>query len=764
MEMLSALTGNPLFAEFSAEELDELVRGSELRSYVPGQKIIAEGEPGRFVGVVLEGTAQAQSHEAGGRPLALGEIPTGAYFGEISLVSGAATMADVVALTACQVLQIPHRLMSEALRTRPQAMSHMARTITGRLIQRSQAEAAPSALPASETLPPPETTGVARVLAVHCTTGHLHYRYYDTGNEMNNTEGEVEGVGTAQAVHTSHGVRWERREPVGNTLEEAVAAVAAGLVDRAMAGSPEGLGLAAVGHQVAHGGEKYSGAARVDEIVRADLAALAERLCPENWDNLAGIAAFSAALPGVPQVAVFDTAFFAALPACAFLYAGPYEWYAEQGWRRYGRAGLIHHQAALLAAAHLQRPLRELSMISCDLGPVPSLCAIRQGRAVECSGGLTDLGGLPGASNSGDLDPGLVLTLLEREGLAGGEAANLLRKQSGLAGLSGTSGELAALLRAAEAGDDRANLAVETFCYALRKQLGAYCAVLGELDAVLFTGPAGVGLPGLRARLCEGLESLGVELDAALNQSPRTDARGVSDVSPARAAVRLLVIPTEEGRMVAGQAAEAVGLGQLGPAILANRRPIPIGISVRHLHLSAEHVAALYGPGHKLTYRAPLSQPGQFACEETVNLIGPKHRLERVRVLGPERPTTQVEIARTECFALGVQAPVRMSGDLAQTPGLRLEGPAGAVELSEGVICASRHLHVSPEEALLLGVRDRDEISVRVEGEQSLIFNKVAVRVHPEYRLDMHIDTDEANAARLDQGAVGYIESVDLRG
>ncbi len=764
MELLSALTGNPLFAEFSAEELDELVRDSELRSYVPDQKIIAEGEPGRFVGIVLEGTAQAQSHEAGGRLLALGEIPAGAYFGEISLVSGAATTADVVALTACRVLQIPHRLMSEALRTRPQAMSHMARTITARLIQRSQAEAAPSALSASETQPTPETRGAARVLAVHGTPGSLRYRYYDTANEMNNTEGEVEGLDTGRAVHTSHGVRWEKREPVGNSLAEAVAAVVTGLVDRAGAGSPEGLGLAAVGHQVAHGGEKYTGAVLVDDAVRADLATLADRLCPENRHNLAEMEAFSALLPGVPQVAVFDTGFFAALPACAFLYTGPYEWYAEQGLRRYGRAGLVHHQAALLAAAHLQRPLHELNMISCDLGPAPSVCALRRGRAVECSAGLTDLGGLPGAGSSGDLDPGLVLALLEREGLSIKEAASLLHERSGLAGLSGTSGDLAALLRAAEAGDDRANLAVETFCYALRKQLGAYFAILGELDAVLFTGPAGVALPGLRARLCTGLQGLGLQLEGTLNQSPRTDARGVSDVSPARASVRLLVIPTEAGRMVAGQAAEAVGLGQLGPAILANRRPIPIGISVRHLHLSAEHVAALYGPGHTLTYRSPLSQPGQFACEETVNLIGPKNRLERVRVLGPERPGTQVEIARTECFALGVRAPVRMSGDLAQTPGLRLEGPAGSVDLAEGVICASRHLHVSPEEALLLGLRDRDEISVRVEGEQSLIFNKVAVRVHPEYRLDMHIDTDEANAARLDQGAVGYIESVDLRG
>ena len=214
--------------------------------------------------------------------------------------------------------------------------------------------------------------------------------------------------------------------------------------------------------------------------------------------------------------------------------------------------------------------------------------------------------------------------------------------------------------------------------------------------------------------------------------------------------------------MIAGAAAQAVGLDQVCPALLTKRRPIPIGVSVRHVHLSRAHVQVLLGSGHQLAFRAPLSQPGQFACEETVDIVGPKGRIEGVRVLGPERSATQVEISRTECFKLGVQAPVRMSGDLADTPGLRIEGPAGAVDIAEGAICARRHLHASPQEALMLGLRHRDEISVRVEGERSLIFNEVAVRVGPEYRLEAHIDTDEANAARLDHGTIGYVDSVDV--
>ena len=135
----------------------------------------------------------------------------------------------------------------------------------------------------------------------------------------------------------------------------------------------------------------------------------------------------------------------------------------------------------------------------------------------------------------------------------------------------------------------------------------------------------------------------------------------------------------------------------------------------------------------------------------------------RIRVLGPVREATQVELSRTECFQLRIQAPIRGSADLSGTPHIRIEGPAGAVDIEEGVICARRHLHASPEEALMLGLRDRDEISIRVEGERSLVFGDVAVRVHPQYRLDVHVDTDEANAAQLDPGAVGYIETVDVR-
>ena len=184
---------------------------------------------------------------------------------------------------------------------------------------------------------------------------------------------------------------------------------------------------------------------------------------------------------------------------------------------------------------------------------------------------------------------------------------------------------------------------------------------------------------------------------------------------------------------------------------------IPISASVRHVHLSQAHVDVLFGPGHQLTRKADLSQPGQFACEETVTIVGPKSQIGKVRVLGPVRGETQVEISRTDEFALGIDAPIRASGDLQGSVGLRLEGPKGTVQLDSGVIQAQRHIHMSPEDASRFGVTDKQWVMVRVSGERGIVFDDVLVRVHPQYRLDMHLDTDESNAADLGPGSFGVL-------
>jgi len=177
-------------------------------------------------------------------------------------------------------------------------------------------------------------------------------------------------------------------------------------------------------------------------------------------------------------------------------------------------------------------------------------------------------------------------------------------------------------------------------------------------------------------------------------------------------------------------------------------------------HLSQEHVEALFGPGHQLTRQGDLSQPGQYACQEQLAIVGPKGRIERVRVLGPTRKTTQVEISMTEQFKLGIHPPIRQSGDVQGTPGCTLEGPAGSVKLERGVICAMRHIHMTPAEALRYGVRDKSVVRVRVAGDRELVFGDVLVRVDPTFRLAMHLDTDEGNAANLQTGVQGYLDGI----
>ena len=176
---------------------------------------------------------------------------------------------------------------------------------------------------------------------------------------------------------------------------------------------------------------------------------------------------------------------------------------------------------------------------------------------------------------------------------------------------------------------------------------------------------------------------------------------------------------------------------------------VPVGLSNKHLHLSAKDLEALFGAGYELHPTKPLKQPGQFAAEEKVDIVGPKGTLKGIRVLGPVRPETQIELAMTDCRAIGVFAPVRESGKLDGTPGVKLVGPAGEVELEKGVIVALRHVHLSAEQAAEAGVVDKEMVSVRVGGERGLVFDNVLIRSGAGHEREIHLDTDEGNAAGL---------------
>jgi acetate kinase len=191
--------------------------------------------------------------------------------------------------------------------------------------------------------------------------------------------------------------------------------------------------------------------------------------------------------------------------------------------------------------------------------------------------------------------------------------------------------------------------------------------------------------------------------------------------------------------------------------------PIPVAISAHHVHLTQQTIDQLFGENHVLQPRAPLSQPGQFAAVDTVTLVGPRGRLEHVRVLGPPRIADQVEISRTDARVLGLEAPLRLSGDLDATPGITLIGPRGQVVLASGVVCALRHIHMSPADAVRLNVRDHEVVEVEIDSDgRPVIFGDVIVRVSPTFRLEFHLDTDEGNAAGVGPGTVAHLTTAHL--
>lgn len=567
-------------------------------------------------------------------------------------------------------------------------------------------------------------------------------------------------------THTLVSARVERigePEPRARVGDEADApvdaadheAALAAVLPRMLGFLPDGESVAAVGHRVVHGGEKFVYPTIIDDEVEATIEALIDLAPLHNPANLAGIRAARKLVRDVPHVAVFDTAFHATLPRRSKTYALPTELAEKEGIRRYGFHGISHHYVAQRAAAYMQADLRDLRVITCHLGNGCSVCAVEYGRSVETSMGMTPLEGLVMGTRSGDVDAGVLIDLMRSQNWSVDDLDRVLNRSSGLAGLSGVGNDMRDIEERASAGDENCRLAIQVFAHRLRKYIGAYAAVMGGVDAIVFTAGIGENSEVVRHRVAQRLDFLGAVLDEDLNRDVAlTAAEPVAEISTRNSRTRLLAVRTDEQAAIAAEA----GLIALEHQRTHGDLTIPVAISARHVHLTQETVEELFGPGYHLTVRNPLSQPGQFASNETVTLVGPKRRIESVRILGPTRSKNQVEISRTDEFYLGVDAPVRASGDVDNTPGCTLIGDAGEVHLEQGVICAWRHIHMTPADAELFGVQDRDVVEVAIESEgRDLVFGDVLIRVKDTYKLEMHIDTDEGNAAELAGGATAAL-------
>ncbi len=761
--------GSEFLRTLSEDQVAQLEEQGRWVSFEAGEAILEFGQTGRFLGILAGGEAEASVIDDNGDRHVLAKLGAGDVFGVMSLMTGEKAVCDIVGATRCRALLVPQHLFSALIAGQPQAIAYLSRQLVARLNwpnfremtqSLSHSTAKKSHDPYNFGL---ETETPMRLLVINAGSSSLKYDLFHTHDPEQNASGNVEGIGGDSPSHSyTHAGKDGERGVAASDHTGALAVVLDSLI-APQTGVLEKLDdVSAVGHRVVHGAAKYSHAILIDDTVIADIEAASGMAPLHNPANLAGIRGAMDRIPGVPHVAVFDTAFHQSMPAYAYLYGLPFSCYEDHGIRRYGFHGISHRYVSLKVAEYLEEPYNALETIVCHLGNGASVCAVDHGRSVDTSMGFTPAEGLMMGTRCGDLDPAVVAYLMRAKDYSVEDIERIVNHDGGLKGISGISNDMREVERAADAGDHRALLALKTFCYRVRKYIGSYAAAMGGLDVVVFTGGIGEHSVSVRSLSCQGLDKMGVRIDERKNQ--RATGGEIVDISAEDADIKVLVVPTDEERMIARDTLRALDNSYVAEILKRQRkRAIPIEVSAHHVHLSREHVEALFGPGHELKPIQDLSQPGQFACEERVALVGPRGRVDRVRVLGPERKETQVEISMTEQFKLGVQPPIRESGDLADTPGMTLEGDHGAVELEQGVVCALRHIHMTPGDALELGLNDKDLVRVRVEGDRELVFGDVLVRVSPKYQLAMHIDTDEGNAASIQTGMMGYVDDIQSR-
>jgi len=398
-----------------------------------------------------------------------------------------------------------------------------------------------------------------KILVLNSGSSSLKYQLIESETEDVLAKGLAERIGLSDSMLTYETGNRGKKEakadiPDHDAAMDMVFRVLTCPVEGAVK-SPEEI--KAVGHRVVHGGERFIEPTIVTEETIAEIDKVSHLAPLHNPPNLKGIKACMRLMPGVPQVAVFDTSFHATIPRKAYIYALPYNLYTEHGVRRYGFHGTSHRYVSRRAVKMLaERGMDEnnLKIITCHLGNGCSMTAIVGGRVVDTSMGMTPAEGLVMGTRSGDVDPAILLYIQKTLGKTAEQVDNLINKQSGLLGVSGRSSDMRDIEAGAENGDDRSALALEIFCYRVKKYIGAYAAAMGGLDSIVFTGGIGENSPRVREMCIEGLEFLGVKVDSRANRS----VKGETDISASDSRVRVLVIPTNEERMIARETAEVI--------------------------------------------------------------------------------------------------------------------------------------------------------------------------------------------------------------
>lgn len=389
-----------------------------------------------------------------------------------------------------------------------------------------------------------------KILVLNCGSSSVKYKLINTTDNQTLAEGGVEKIGLEDGF-----LKFKRQDGSKDIVElgltnhnGAVQAILNILTDSKEGCISSYSEIDAVGHRVVHGGEKFNKSVLIDDEVKAMIKECYDIAPLHNPANMTGIDAITSLMPDVPQVGVFDTAFHQTMPAKSYMYALPYKYYAEDGIRRYGFHGTSHRYVSQRVCQYLGVDITKQRIITCHIGNGGSITAIKYGKSVDTSMGLTPTEGLMMGTRVGDIDPGALTYLMTKHNLSAAQLQNIINKESGMAGVSEISSDMREIEAAVNAGNERATMALEMYEQRIIKYVGAYAAEMGGVDIIVFTGGVGENQHGVRENVCKPLGFMGVEIDNELNARVRGEE---VVLSTPQSKVKVLIIPTDEELMIA---------------------------------------------------------------------------------------------------------------------------------------------------------------------------------------------------------------------